>query len=143
MVTKDWRTSSINKLFENHTDLIRFVGKHISIASFLPQGKLVCCPFHMDNRPSAKVCLEDEDRVHRLYCFSCRKTFTSWDYITKVLKKDPEQELKNRFTVQELRTMKEEWRETTQTEASLPPDWEDRTLDEKLKYLYLGDTNAP
>ena len=49
------------------------------------------CPFHDDERggkPSAKF-FEDEDGVQRLYCFSERRQFTSYDYIKLILRQDP------------------------------------------------------
>lgn len=55
----------------------------ISILYGHKNGK-VLCPFHDDIKPSAKI-HEDDDKIERLYCFSCRKQFTSWHYLKLIL----------------------------------------------------------
>lgn len=46
------------------------------------------CPFHRDmNHPSSKL-FRDEEGDH-LYCFVCRRQFSSFDYVVRILGKDP------------------------------------------------------
>lgn len=43
---------------------------------------MILCPFHFDSNPSAKF-YDDKDGVVRLFCFGCRKQYTSYDYILR------------------------------------------------------------
>ena len=46
------------------------------------------CPFHRDiNHPSSKL-YRDEEGEH-LFCFVCRKQYSSFDYVVKVLGENP------------------------------------------------------
>jgi hypothetical protein len=65
----------------------------ISIRDWFPQrhGNQIC-PFHDDNSPSAKI-YGDADGDH-LYCHTCRKQFSSFDYIEQILQRDPLQYLR-------------------------------------------------
>lgn len=53
--------------------------------------KMVLCPFHADSNPSAKFYI-DTDGIERLYCFSERKQFTSFDYLVLKGVENPETE---------------------------------------------------
>lgn len=47
------------------------------------------CMFHDDrNKPSAKL-FKDEDGIERMWCFVCRKQYTSWHYIKLILNENP------------------------------------------------------
>lgn len=61
-------------------------------------NKVICCPFHPDRTPSAKFFVDEADGIERLFCFSCRKQFTSSDYIIKSLEQDVVAYLKGHFT---------------------------------------------
>lgn len=63
------------------------VSKAVSIKDLLRDdngyvGVLIECPFHVDSKPSAKF-HDDPDGATRLWCFSCRKQFTSYDLLVK------------------------------------------------------------
>ena len=66
-------------------------------------GTKYCCPFHHDDTPSAKL-FKDDDGFERLYCFSCRKQFTSYHYISKVLNEYPLSYLFKNSSPQEIRS---------------------------------------
>lgn len=66
------------------------VSKLIPLSLFLGKRRgMVKCPFHMDSTPSAKMFLDDADGIEKLHCFSCRKQFTSYHYIGRVLGENP------------------------------------------------------
>lgn len=47
------------------------------------------CVFHDDtNKPSAKL-YKDEDGIERMWCFVCRKQYTSYEYIKLILHENP------------------------------------------------------
>lgn len=58
------------------------------------ETRIVCCPFHDDNNPSAKL-YDDPDGEH-LYCFYCKKQFSSYDYVTRILQLEPERYLREK-----------------------------------------------
>lgn len=52
-----------------------------------PGSGNIKCPFHDDKNPSAKLYL-DTDGIERIYCFSCRKQYMSYDYYRDVVEAD-------------------------------------------------------
>ena len=64
--------------------------KDIPFDSFIdvPTRGNISCPFHGDNHPSARFYNDDEKGLV-LYCFSCRKQYTSFDYVNDILQQDP------------------------------------------------------
>ena len=74
----------------------QFVNKFFPITEFLASNRgLVCCPFHNDSRPSAKMFF-DED-YPKLYCYACNKQYGSADYIEKILGSDVISFIKSRM----------------------------------------------
>jgi hypothetical protein len=74
---------------ENRIKASRLVGYLIPITDLLEsKAKMQICSFHADSRPSAKIYTEDEDGIERLYCYSCRRSFTSF-HLLKERGKDP------------------------------------------------------
>lgn len=74
---------------ENRLMAAKLVGYLIPITEVLGStAHQILCPFHQDSRPSAKIYTEDEDGVERLFCYSCRKSFTSF-HLLKEYGKDP------------------------------------------------------
>lgn len=63
-------------------------------------GKVIC-PFHDDTSPSAKL-YKDDDKIERLYCYSCNKQYTSWHYLKLILGQDPMGFLRKKFEIGEL-----------------------------------------
>ena len=62
----------------------------------------IYCPFHHNvNTPAASL-FKDKDGAERIYCYSCKKQFTSYDYITLILEKDPIQFLLKKYTKEQL-----------------------------------------
>lgn len=61
----------------------------------------ILCPFHPDSAPSARV-YRDEDEVERLWCYSCGRHFTAFDYVSKVRGEQPIRYLASNFTKEEL-----------------------------------------
>ena len=48
------------------------------------------CPFHDDvNKPSSKAFKDEEDDIERIWCWVCRKQYTSYDYVKQILNEDP------------------------------------------------------
>lgn len=63
------------------------------------------CPFHHNvNTPAASL-FKDSDGIERIYCYSCKRQFTSYDYIVEVLEQDPVKRLLKICTKQELDEM--------------------------------------
>lgn len=47
------------------------------------------CPFHLNtDTPAAQFHNNDADGIQRIWCFSCKRQYTSYDYLTKILKQD-------------------------------------------------------
>ena len=60
------------------------------------------CPFHLNRNTPAASLFKDKDGVERLYCYSCKKQYTSYDYITEILMEKPLDKLLELHTKQEL-----------------------------------------
>lgn len=90
-------------LIGNEHRLRKFISYFIPISYFFGGDTYqnVLCPFHMDSTPSAKL-FRDEDNTSRLFCFACRRQFTSYDYIKKVIGKNPVLYLREIFPEEKL-----------------------------------------
>lgn len=90
-------------LISNEYRMRKFISYLIPISSLVggETTRNVCCPFHMDNTPSAKL-FRDEDGTSRLFCFACQKQFTSYDYIKQVVHKNPVLYLRELFPEEKL-----------------------------------------
>ena len=78
-------------LYEDKRIASEVVAGLVPLSKFLNKSEgTVFCPFHADyNHKSAKI-YKDEDDVSRLFCFGqCRRQYTSYHYIQKVLKQNP------------------------------------------------------
>lgn len=62
-------------------------------------ANLIICPFHGDKNPSAKF-FEDDDGVDRLWCFACKKQYTSYEYLI-LIGKNPKDYVKEGVEVKE------------------------------------------
>ena len=61
------------------------------------------CPFHVNLNTKAGHLYADEDGIERLYCYVCKKQYTSFDYLTKILAiKDIKKYLEDRFSKQDI-----------------------------------------
>lgn len=58
-------------------------------------NKMICCPFHKDDTPSAKF--HSDPDGDRLWCYGCQKMYTSYHYIRSVLEKDVYAYLNEKF----------------------------------------------
>lgn len=76
---------TIETILKNKIKTKQFVNKFYPITNFVSGGGLMCCPFHNDSSPSAKV-YYDKD-YPRLYCYACNKQYGSSDYIELILQK--------------------------------------------------------
>jgi hypothetical protein len=70
------------------------VSKLFPISDFLDNGELkkhYKCPFHNDITPSAKLYTDEKDGIERLFCYSgsCRKQYTSYNYIKDIIGVSP------------------------------------------------------
>lgn len=83
----------LKQLYNNKKILKDIVSKNFPLTSFMDEKYgAMYCPFHDDKKgkkPSAKLYLDDEDNIERLYCFSENKQFTSYEYIIQVMHLDP------------------------------------------------------
>jgi hypothetical protein len=71
-----------------------FFNREVPLSLFLKNtGYLIACPFHEESVPSAKIYEEENGGDCRLFCFGCRKTYRSYDYVRQVLERDPAQYL--------------------------------------------------
>ena len=92
----------VAEVLSNKTLLRLVISRVFPISDFLgtPSGSHYLCPFHMDSTPSAKIHRDDD--LERLYCFSCRRQFTSYDYLTRIRELNPSVVLKNYITPEQL-----------------------------------------
>lgn len=60
------------------------------------------CPFHYNVNTPAATLFKDTDGIERMYCYSCKRQYTSYDYITLVLEKNPIEYLLKNHTKDEL-----------------------------------------
>lgn len=75
----------------------QFIAKFYPITLWIgSDGRMLCCPFHSDSSPSARVFYDDD--YPRLYCFSENKQYDSYDYIEKVLGIDPKEFLSSKLS---------------------------------------------
>ena len=75
---------NLKQILKSKLKAKQFVNKFFPITDFLPSGRgLVCCPFHNDSRPSAKMFYDDD--YPKLYCYACNKQYGSADYIEQIL----------------------------------------------------------
>jgi len=76
----------------------RFFNRLVPLHAFigLDGDRMVRCPFHADDTPSAKPYPNEDGTVH-LYCFGCQKQYTAYDFVKKIEKKDPRTFLFSRF----------------------------------------------
>ena len=81
------------QFFEKMVPMSYFMGDHVD--------RLVVCPFHPDNAPSAKM-YDESDGTQRLYCFGCRKQFSSYDYCVQVAGRNPAEYLLSVFGKEDL-----------------------------------------
>lgn len=49
----------------------------------------VFCPFHHNTNTPAASLFKDPDDTERLYCYACKRQYTSYDYIELVLEESP------------------------------------------------------
>jgi len=71
----------------------RVVGRLVPITSFIGTRTIQKCPFHDDNTPSSKL-YEDPDGTVRLFCYRCKKQYTSFDYLSQIEQTSPERYLR-------------------------------------------------
>ena len=70
----------------NSKKSIRLISTKYSIKDIMEQSgystnaKMVICPFHEDEHPSAKFYEDDDDGIVKLFCFGCKRQFSSYDY---------------------------------------------------------------
>lgn len=95
-------SETLEQVFQDKSKLAQLFSYMVSIATFLGSDKMLQCPFHPDKTPSSRM-YEDEDGVTRLFCFSCRRQFTSYDYVVKILEVNPVEYLKTLFSEKVLR----------------------------------------
>lgn len=79
--------NSLKEILKSKLKTRQFVNKFFPITEFIPSGSgLICCPFHDDSRPSAKMFF-DED-YPKLYCYACNKQYASSDYVEQILQRN-------------------------------------------------------
>lgn len=78
-------------LSSNHLLLSKVFVAFYNLSDFIELSEygVMFCPFHDDkNKPSAKF-FRDSDGVERIFCYSERKQFTSYDYVKLILEENP------------------------------------------------------
>lgn len=80
--------------------LSRFFRLHISITLWTGTGNSIRCPFHDDQNPSAHV--HSDDDGDRLYCHTCGKQFSSYDYVIDVLQESPPRWVATHFQLDDI-----------------------------------------
>lgn len=128
---------TFNEASRNRRSLYILCSKLVGISEFVgDEGRSVCCPFHDDSRPSAKV-FKDKDSVERLFCYSCNRQFTSFDYIEKVEQRQVKDFLLERYSLQVLDEL------TKQFDLNPPKREIDNSLKEALStYLKSEDLES-
>lgn len=102
-------TLTYHELCKDRRLLYRFISLHLPITSFFAGdgfdiSRNVKCPFHGDDTPSARIFDGDEDGLARLYCYACRRQYTSYDYLKQVLKVNPAMYIRQFYSDTELDT---------------------------------------
>lgn len=93
---------TFEQVLNSRRHLYLLCSKLIDLSQFIePFERNVCCPFHDDSTPSAKL-FNDKDGIQRLFCYSCNRQFTSYDYIVRVLGKDVKETLLGSYSLSEL-----------------------------------------
>ena len=90
----------ISYLLDNDKGLVKnILNNKLSFINFkIPQGSTYC-PFHEDTRHKSAKVYEDEDGISRLYCYGqCQTQYTVYDYIKKILNKNPKTFLLDNYT---------------------------------------------
>ena len=90
------------------SDLRYLCERLIPLTQFLnvPYGSSnVFCPFHPNTNTPAASLFKDADGIERLYCYVCRRQYTSYDYITIILEENPLDYLLKVATKEELDEM--------------------------------------
>lgn len=63
------------------------MNKFFPITEYISSGSgLICCPFHDDSRPSAKMFYDDD--YPKLYCYACNKQYGTSDYVEQILQRN-------------------------------------------------------
>lgn len=94
---------TLDTVFASREKTRIFFTKIVPISRFLEKraNNVLICPFHNDSNPSAKLFVDD-DGVERLFCFTEKKQYTSYDYVINILGKDPKMFLLSEATEIEL-----------------------------------------
>ena len=101
LVTKD---NVKNFLSSNNLLLSKVFPAFFNLSEFLELSEygVMFCPFHDDrNKPSAKF-FKDSDGIERIYCYSERKQFTSYDYVKLILEENPLFKLLNEYDIDDI-----------------------------------------
>ena len=98
---------TFDEIAKDRRMLYKFVSLEVPISDFFggdtfELGRNVECPFHGDSTPSARIFAGDADGVVKLYCYACRRQYSSYDYIRKVMNEDPAMIMRRRFSKAEL-----------------------------------------
>ncbi len=96
---------TLDEVLADKKKLRRYFEINLPLTHFLEQeiqsNGVLKCPFHHDNNPSAKI-YRDSSGGERLYCFTERKTYNSYDYVVNVLGDNPIKFLLKNFNMDEL-----------------------------------------
>lgn len=98
---------TFDEIAKDRRMLYKFVSLEVPISDFFggdtfELGRNVECPFHGDSTPSARIFSGDADGIVKLYCYACRRQYSSYDYIRKVLNEDPAMYMRKKFSLTDL-----------------------------------------
>ena len=99
--------NDIKKIFQDEKKLRFFYYRTIKITDIMGRdsvqaNNVLCCPFHDDNSPSAKLFEDEGSGCQVIFCFTENRVFNSYDYVVNVLGQDPTQFLLKNYTTGEL-----------------------------------------
>lgn len=98
---------TFDEIAKDRRMLYKFVLLEVPISDFFggdtfELGRNVECPFHGDSTPSARIFSGDADGIVKLYCYACRRQYSSYDYVRRVLNEDPAMYMRRKFSLSEL-----------------------------------------
>lgn len=99
------RVYSVDEVMADEKKLKQFYAKCVLltdiVSEYISGNNTLKCPFHDDRTPSAKL-YTDLDGSQRIYCFTEKKAYTSFDYVSKIMKVDPKRFLLQNYGISEL-----------------------------------------
>jgi len=99
--------NDIKQVFKDEKKLRFFYYRTVRLTdlmenSHVQANNVLCCPFHDDSTPSAKLYEDASSGCQVIFCFTENRVFNSYDYVVNILGEDPIQFLLKRYDMETL-----------------------------------------